>query len=172
MILFETTASVFELLWDIALAVFIIRLAFYYFALSFSFGILLAMIRLFYMMPVYQLTQPEAELIAMPVFLLTIVLCARFLIVRYEIPRIGGFRLAIGYLALVFMLIGELIGGVVMYEEGWREWYWETDSIAFGTFCVVMLFFATMPWILMIVETDEMGETSHGHERKSLTDAM
>ena len=38
MILFETTESVFEVLWDIALAIFILRIGFAYFFVAFTTG--------------------------------------------------------------------------------------------------------------------------------------
>jgi len=87
---------------------------------------------------------------------------------------VGGFRLAIGGLALVFMLMGELIGGMVMYEKGWTEWIWETDYVAGGLGAGVLLLFGLMPFLLMGIEgqTDEMGETYHGHENKPIVDAV
>jgi hypothetical protein len=177
MILFETSTSVFELLWDIALALFIIRLAFFYFALTFATGCLIVFFRLTRLQPINHFTQPQSELLTLPIFLLFSTLWARFMIVNYEIPRVGGFRLAIGILALGFMLVAELAGGVLMYEKGWTEWIWETDPLAASAGAVVLLLFGLMPRLLMGLEkeTDEMGagtETSHGHEKKPITAAV
>ncbi len=93
---------------------------------------------------------------------------------NYEIPRIGGFRLAIGGLALAFMLVAELAGGVYLYEKGWTEWVWETDLVAGGLGAGVLLLFGLIPFLLMGIErvTDEMGETSHGHENKTVAAAV
>jgi hypothetical protein len=110
MILFETSTSVFELLWDIVLAIFVIRIAFVYTLLSFGSGALIAWFRIAQLMPINHLTQPQSELITLPFWLLAITLWARFIIVTYEIPRVGGFRLGIGMLALVFMLFAEFRG--------------------------------------------------------------
>jgi hypothetical protein len=174
MILFETSTSVFELLWDIALAFFIIRLSFFYFAFSFTTGLLITYFRLSRLQPINHFTQPQSELITLPLFLFFNTLWARFIIANYEVPRVGGFRLAIGGLALVFMLMGELIGGMVMYEKGWTEWIWETDYVAGGLGAGVLLLFGLMPFLLMGIEgqTDEMGETYHGHENKPIVDAV
>jgi hypothetical protein len=174
MILFETSTSVFELLWDIALALFIIRLSFYYFALSFITGLLITYFRISQLQPVNHLTQPQSELVTLPLFLLFNTLWARFIVVNYEIPRVGGFRLAIGGLALAFMLVAELAGGVYLYEKGWAEWVWETDLVAGGLGAGVLLLFGLMPFLLMGIEgvTDEMGETSHGHENKTVAAAV
>jgi hypothetical protein len=174
MILFETSTSVFELMWDIALALFIIRLSFYYFALSFLTGLLITYFRLSRLQPINHLTQPQSELITLPLFLLFNTLWARFIVVNHEVPRVGGFRLAIGGLGLVFMLITELAGGVVMYEKGWAEWIWETDLLAGGLGAGVLLLFGLMPFLLMGIEgvTDEIGETYHGHENKPIVAAV
>jgi hypothetical protein len=174
MILFETSTSVFELLWDIALAFFIIRLSFFYFALSFTTGLLITYFRLSRLQPINHFTQPQSELITLPLFLIFNTLWARFIIANYEIPRVGGFRLAIGGLALVFMLVAELIGGVVMYEKGWTKWIWETDYVAGGLGAGVLMLFGLTPFLLMGIEgqTDEMGETYHGHENKPIVDAV
>lgn len=174
MILFETSTSVFELLWDIALALFIIRLAFYYFILSFVSGCFIAFMRISQLQHVQLLTQPQAELVTLPIWLLFHALWARFIIVNYEIPRVGGFRLAIGAVALVFMLIGELLGGIFMYEEGYTEWVWETDPTAAGLGALTLVLFGLMPYLLMVFEPvqDEYGETHHGHENKPITAAV
>ena len=174
MILFETTTSVFELMWDIALALFIIRLAFFYFLLSFTSGAVIVWFRIAELMPLNHLTQPQFELTTLSIWLLAITLWARFMIVTYEIPRVGGFRLAIGALALVFMLCAELVGGVVLYEKGYAAWIWETDAVAAGLGVISLSLYGLMPWLLMKVEqeTDEMRETYHGHEKKPIVAAV
>ncbi|KAE9373302.1 hypothetical protein N431DRAFT_438603 [Stipitochalara longipes BDJ] len=174
MILFETSTSVFELLWDIALALFIIRLSFFYFALSFATGLLITYFRIARLQPLNHLTQPQSELVTLPLFLLFNTLWARFIVVNYEVPRVGGFRLAIGGLALAFMLMAELTGGVYMYEKGWTEWIWETDLVAGSLGASVLLLFGLMPFLLMGLEgvTDERGETYHGHENKTIVAAV
>ncbi len=86
----------------------------------------------------------------------------------------GGFRLAIGGLALLFMLVAELVGGMVLYEKGWTQWIWETDYLVGGLGAGVLLLFGLMPFLLMGVEgqTDEMEETYHGHENTPLAAAV
>lgn len=174
MILFETTTSVFELLWDLALAVFIIRLSLLYTFLTFSTGCLIASYRLFHLQPLHHLTQPQSELITLPFFFITNALWARWLVAHYEIPRVAGFRLAIGTLSLFFMLVAELASGIYLYEKGYTEWIWETDLAAASLGAVTLLFFGLFPALLMLFEgqTDEMGETYHGHEKKSVTAAV
>lgn len=174
MILFETDTSVFILLWDIALALFVVQLAFYYFLLCLITGALIVWFRIAEFVPINHLTQPQFEDTALSIWLLAVALWARFTIVTYEIPRVGGFRLAIGALALVFMLFAELVGGVIMYEKGYRAWIWKTDLLAAVLGAAALITFGLMPWLLMLLEreTDEMGNTYHGHEKKPIVAAM
>jgi len=173
MLLFETSTSVFELLWDIGIAYFVISLAFYYFGLCFITGCLITYGRVTLLMPLKLLTQPQAELISLPVWLLFVALWARYMIINYEIPRVGGFRLAIGILALVFMVLAELGSGLLMYSQGWSSWVWETDPLAAGFGTISLLLFGLMPRILMVVENAKGSDkTSHGHEKKPVTAAL
>lgn len=174
MILFQTDTSVFEVLWDIALSLFIIRIAFFYFLLSFVSGCIIAFFRLSTLQPLYLLTQPQAELVTLPIWLVTIALWARFVIVTYEIPRVRGFRLAVGFVALLFMLAAELLGGLVLYEKGYTPWVWETDVSAASAGAAVLLLFGLMPFLLMYLEKKTTGvkETYHGHEKKAVVDAV
>ncbi|TVY92708.1 hypothetical protein LAWI1_G002871 [Lachnellula willkommii] len=174
MILFETSSSAFEILWDIALALFIIRIAFVYFLLSFTSGAIVVYFRLAEIMPLHHLTQPQSELTTLSIWLLAVTLWARYTIVAYQVPRVGGFRLAIGALATVFMLCAELVGGVVLYEKGYMAWIWKSDSLAAGLGVGSLCLYAVLPWLLMKVEqeTDEMGETYHGHQNKPIAAAV
>ncbi|KAG4439570.1 hypothetical protein IFR05_004918 [Cadophora sp. M221] len=175
MILFETTTSVFQILWDITLFLFITRLSFYYFILSYLSSLFITYLRLSRLQPISHLTQPQAELITLPAWLLLSTLFARYIIVWYEIPRVAGFRLVIGGVAGVFLILAELLGGVVVRERGWRVWIWETDMRAAVLGVGVLVAFVLMPWLLMGVErrgSGEAEETRHGHEKKSVVRAV
>jgi len=174
MIIFETTTSVFELLWDIALTIFIIRIAFVYFALTYMSSLFLTYLRLTRLQPMNHLTAPTAEVLTLPFYLLAIALWARTIIVYYEIPRVGGFRIAIGIVASIFMLLAELIGGLVLWGEGMQEWIWESNIVGAGMGIASLVLFSVMPLWLMQFEakTDEMGESKHGHEKKPIVAAV
>ncbi len=91
----------------------------------------------------------------------------------YEIPRVAGFRLAIGGLAMVFMAGAELVSGFVMYEKGLTEWVWETDQSAAALGIAVLLLFGLMPWLMMAVEKrGGEGSAYHGHGKKDITSAV
>ncbi|KAK4193304.1 hypothetical protein QBC35DRAFT_481176 [Podospora australis] len=115
MILFETTESVIEVLWDVALAFFVVRLAFIYALLTFGTTALLSYV----LLPQLQFANGSAHFA--PQVLLNLaasVMWARYTVAKYEIPRVVGFRLAIGVLAAVLVLGMEGVLGLM--EAG--EW--------------------------------------------------
>jgi hypothetical protein len=173
-VLFETTESVIEVLWDIALAFFIVRIALVYFLLNFGSGILLSYLAYTQLTPVTHLTTPQSELVLIPFLLLSSALWARFIIASYEIPRAGGFRLATGVVALLMMLAAEALIGFVMVEEGRAEWIYEIDYKAGVAFGLLLLAYTFMPLIQMFFEerVDRIKKTWHGHEEKSVTAAV
>ncbi|KAG4026267.1 hypothetical protein MFRU_043g00700 [Monilinia fructicola] len=171
MILFETNTSVFELMWDLALAFFIVRIAFIYFILTYLSSLFLSFIRLNQIIPYNHLTAPARELIAFPIYILTVALWARTVIVYYEIPRVAGFRIAVGLVAGSFMVIAELVGGFILWEEGYKEWIWETDVLGAGLGMLSLLLLNAMPLILMVLEKIER-EPTHEHGQKSIKSAV
>lgn len=174
MILLETPTSIFEVIWDVVLALFIVRIAFVYFLLTLLSGCAIAYFRILTLQPVFLLTQPQPEFVSLPVWLMFIVLWARYITQDYEVPRVAGFRLVIGFVALIFMVISELIGGFILYEWGYIPWIWETDVKVVGAGAVVLLLFALMPFLFMSIERRpvEPIETSHGHEKKQIIAAL
>jgi len=174
MIFFETTASVFELIWDFVIAFYIVRLAFFYFGLSFLTGCIIGYFRVFNVAPLSYFTHRQFALITLLFWVMTFCFWARFLIVAYEIPRVGAFRLAIGGLSFILMLIAELTTGFFMYEKGWTTWIWETDPVITLAGSIVLVVFGLMPLLLMGLERalEAQRKTIHGHEKKSVTAAM
>lgn len=174
MILFETTTSIFELMWDIALVLFIVRISFIYFLLTFLSGCAIAYFRIVTFQSVFILTQPEPEYFTLPIWLAFIILWARYVTVDYEVPRVKGFRLAIGLLALVFLVSVELAGGALLYEWGYLPWIWEINLKVAGARVVFLVLYALMPVLFMGIEhkPNELGETAHGHENKTLLDVV
>ncbi|TGO46475.1 hypothetical protein BCON_0322g00030 [Botryotinia convoluta] len=172
MILFETDTSVFELLWDVALALFIVRIAFIYFILTYLSSLFSSFIVLNRVIPYNYLTAPARELVAFPIYILTVALWARTVIVYYEIPRVPGFRIAIGLVAGFFMVIAELVGGFVLWEEGYKEWIWETNLLGAGLGILSLILFEGMLWVLMLLERSEMNETTHGYGEKPIISAV
>ncbi|KAK3694593.1 hypothetical protein B0T22DRAFT_477333 [Podospora appendiculata] len=173
-VLFETTESVIEVLWDIALAFWIVRIGFIYFALNFLSGIFITYLTYTQMAPVSYLTTPQSGLYLMPFLFVSAALWARYIIVAYEIPRSATFRLAIGATGLVFTVLAEGLVGLVLYEEGLGRWILDVDRQAGIIFAALLLGYAVMPALQMAVESKQepYGETKHGHEKKKVVDAV
>ncbi|KAK4217645.1 hypothetical protein QBC37DRAFT_414272 [Rhypophila decipiens] len=180
MILFETTESVIEVLWDIVLAIYVVKIAFAYFLLNFLSGLALVYLSSHHLTPVIQLTTPQSELVLVPFLLLSSIIWARFTILYYEVPRVGGFRLAAGATALVFLAGASLLVTTpILYLEGLAGWIWETDKKAGLAFGALLVAYTLMMAIQMGFEHNgETGAgegettTSHGHEKKSIVAAV
>ncbi|KAH0424114.1 hypothetical protein CcaCcLH18_11759 [Colletotrichum camelliae] len=168
--LFETTDSVIEILWDVALAFFIVRIAWTYFFLTFSTSALLSWVICKYpelLLPASKqhLTTSEAELVIIPLQAIVGILWARYVVVAYEIPRVAWFRLALGGLAALLMLAAEALLGLVLYEEGYGDWIRETDGTAWLASAGLLGAFALMPTALMGFE----GKAADGVEGEVVT---
>jgi hypothetical protein len=172
-VLFETTESVIEVLWDIALAFFLVRLGFIYFLMNFVSGIFISWLVSTQITPRTNLTTTQAELLLVPCMLWNMGISARHLIRNNEIPRVRGFRLAIGVVGLACMVLADSLLALVLYEGGRGDWIMNTDFKAGSTFAGLLALYTFMPWVQMILcERDENRETQHGHENKTLVHAV
>lgn len=145
----EEIMSVVEVLWDIAIAVLIVRLAFLYYLFTFLTGCIFGVIRLGYLVPVYQVRASTAALFEMPIMILVVAFWASYILQKFEVPKIAWMRLAVGLIGLLFMLATEFVGRVIMYEEGWRKGILEEDLVVNEAFGGTLFVFGLMPWLLM-----------------------
>jgi hypothetical protein len=127
-----------------------LRLSSIYFTLVFLTGFLLGAIRQGFIIPTFHLARSRAELIEMPFMALCTLHWARWLIHRYEVPRVAKIRIAVGGLAMGMMVVIELIG------EYFVNGRWDTEGdkgywIRKGASAVTMVLFGAMPWVLMVV---------------------
>ncbi len=176
MILFETTSSVIEVLWDIALAFFVIRLAAIYALLNF-----LSLTILHYCAPylseclAFATTNiPTASKMAaakspllMFLTLASTAICARYLIAHYEIPRVGGFRAAIGVVAAGMLGLMGLVYEAVEWELKHGEEKIEVDCVKAG---VVLAWMAVLPLGLAVFERREKRDWEEGEVEEKLKD--
>lgn len=149
LVLLEEIMSVVEVLWDIAMAVLIVRLAFLYYIFTFLTGCIFGFIRLGYVVPVYHVRASTVEVFEMPIMVLMTVFWAWFTIRKFEIPKVAWIRLAVGLVGLLFMLVTEFVGRVILYKGGWTKGILEEDLIASEAFGGALLVFGLMPWLLM-----------------------
>ncbi|EFX03436.1 hypothetical protein CMQ_364 [Grosmannia clavigera kw1407] len=133
-VVFESTESVIEILWDIALAVFVIRLAFIYVALTAvvvvlfgwaTSGLLPLSVHLPDALakaiaacsPSVSAASAERTLTIVALVLPAVAipaLCARLVNGYYRIPRVASYRLAIGLMSLVYVVLGSLLASLVL----------------------------------------------------------
>ncbi|KAL2260722.1 hypothetical protein VTK26DRAFT_5204 [Humicola hyalothermophila] len=125
-ILFETTDSVIELLWDVALAFFVVRAALLYAALTFATTALAVAVLLVphpSPPPPFSFLASWSDRVSPPapaalLLLASSALWARYVVRRLEIPRVLTFRLAVGAVAALVIVLVEAIVGMVLYEAG------------------------------------------------------
>ncbi|KXH31542.1 hypothetical protein CNYM01_10880 [Colletotrichum nymphaeae SA-01] len=183
--LFKTTDSVIEILWDVALAFFVVRIALSYFFFTFTATTLLSWIVYTYRqslrLPLVSdqqqqyITTSQSDPLVLAVLLLlqTVVglVVARYVVAVYDVPRVAWFRLAIGGLAVAFLASTEGLLGLVISaflhegeEHGRDFWVWESGN---GWVMVAAMFgglaaFAAMPAVLMWFERSEKAPASAG----------
>ncbi|ROT37435.1 hypothetical protein SODALDRAFT_334533 [Sodiomyces alkalinus F11] len=133
LILYETTPSVLEILWDVALAYFIICMGTIYTALTLTTSALLTYLRA--ALPLWLVPGAGAEagvgtvttVLISTLRILLAAACARYIIVRYEMPRDWKFRAVVCCVAAVmtaataalvgWIVPGRLLGGWVSEAE-------------------------------------------------------
>ena len=163
-LIFDTTDSIIEVLWDIALAFFVIRISFFYFLLTFLSSLLLSYLAYAELLPIttfahFLSASSAPDSVNNRIFLvaglltITSALWAYFILRHYEVPHVAHFRLALSSMALAFMVSAEMVVAFAMYEDGYGGWVWEemksAAGVAWGGW---MVMYAAMPVLLMPVE--------------------
>jgi hypothetical protein len=172
--LLETTDSVIEVLWDVVLAFFVVRTAFVYFLVSFTSSIVLSYLTSMIPLPFSYFNLLPQSLVLITVYLVPLVAGTKLMIAYYEIPRIVGFRLAIGGVALLFMLMADVLVALVLYEEGLGPWIFKTVWETRLASVMLPIVFAMMPTLLLVAEMwpgVESQSASSGQETKSIKEA-
>jgi hypothetical protein len=150
MTMFEASMLIFELLWDITFAILILRVALFYYALTFVTGFILGIVRIGIFVRSYHYGAPMAELIEMPFMLFAIAFWAMFMVMKFDIPKVAWIRLAIGLLGMAFMLATELAGRIIVYGNPWPSSMTKMEILAKGAFAACLIMFGLMPWLLML----------------------
>jgi hypothetical protein len=184
-VLFETTESVIEDLWDIALAYSIVRLAFVYFLSTFVSWISLSYLyttyhgllpaRLFSTMTTTTRSpEIEAEVVLAPAILAFCAIWARFIVAHYEVPRIRGFRLATGLVALVFMVAADGLTAFVLYVRGHHVGKWILPHPSRLTAMLLLAALALSPLAMIPFERKaaQIRDSWHDHAKKNTVDAV
>ncbi|EFQ26429.1 hypothetical protein CGRA01v4_05570 [Colletotrichum graminicola] len=155
--LFETTDPVVELLWNIAIACFVFRIALSYFFLALTPSVLFSWAIYKYQQQQQQqhgLTATQAELVLVSLQTVVGAVFARHVVVAHDLPRVPWLRLAVGGLAAAFLAGAEAILWLMLYEEGYGGQVWEADGSWLIAVLVGLGVFAAMPAALMAVERE------------------
>jgi hypothetical protein len=117
-----------------------------YFALVFGAGFVLGPIRIFWAAP--RFGARTAELMETPILLAVIVLAARWVVRRFAVPPGPSRRLAIGGLALAFVLAMELSAVLALQGLTISQYTATRDPVAGTVYLVSLVVFALMPLLV------------------------
>lgn len=131
-----------------------------YFALVFGAGFILGAVRVPLLVP--HLGARMAELAEMPVMLLVMVLAARAIVSRFQLPPSARARLATGFVALALLIAAELELATLLQEQSLSQYIAGRDPVSGSVYLVMLGLFAAMPLILARVRTTPFPS---GHER-------
>ncbi|KAK1972719.1 hypothetical protein LY78DRAFT_240060 [Colletotrichum sublineola] len=123
--LFDTTDPVVELLWNIAIACFVFRIALSYFFLTFTTSVLLSWAVCTYH---HGLTAAQTKLVFISLQTFVGAIFARHVVVAHDVPHVAWFRLAVGGLAAAFLAGAEAVIWLMLYEKGYGDQIWEADG--------------------------------------------
>jgi hypothetical protein len=124
----------------------VLRAALSYFALVFAAGFVLGSIRVGLLVP--RLGVRMAELSEMPFMLVVIFIAARFISVRFALPAGAMQRLAVGLLALVFLVATELLLALLLLNQTPTEHIASRDPVSGSVYLGMLGVFALMPLLV------------------------
>ena len=117
-----------------------------YFALVLGTGFLFGMIRVPFLVP--RLGERSAELLEMPFMLVAIVLAARHVVRRFELPKNAALRLKVGFAALAMPVLAEGLLATLLQGRSLTEFIASRDPVSGSVYLGMLLLFALMPFIL------------------------
>jgi prolipoprotein diacylglyceryltransferase len=124
----------------------VLRAALSYYALVFAAGFVLGSIRVGLLVP--RLGVRMAELTEMPFMLVVIFVAARFISVRFDLPASATQRLAVGALALVFLVAAELLLAFLLLNQTPTEHITDRDPVSGSVYLGMLGLFALMPLLV------------------------
>jgi hypothetical protein len=121
----------------------IVKAALVYFLIVFGAGSLLGPIRILFVVP--RFGERMAELLEMPLMLLVIILSAKWIVRRFQLPIGSIYRLGAGVIAFLLVLFFEF--GLVLIIRGLtlREYFESRDQITASAYYLTLLLFVAMP---------------------------
>jgi len=117
-----------------------------YFALVMGTGFILGTIRVPFIVP--RLGERYAELLEMPFMAVAIVLAARHVVRRFDLPASLPLRLQVGFTALALSVIAELLLAMALQGRSLEAFIASRDPVSGSVYLAMLLLFALMPAIL------------------------
>lgn len=122
-----------------------------YFAIVFSAGFMLGMVRVPLLVP--HLGERVAELIEMPFMIAVIYFSARYL-VRRDASRLGeGSWALVGVIALLLLLAAEMGTVLALQSRNISEYFASRDPVSGSVYLISLALYALMPLILVRSQT-------------------
>ena len=117
-----------------------------YFALVFGAGFVLGTLRVLWIVPC--LGTRTAELLEAPIMFVVTVLAARWVVRRLSLSPAPATRLAVGFLALSFLLVAEFT--LVLWLRGLtlRGYFASRDPLSGTVYFLLLAIFALMPLLV------------------------
>jgi hypothetical protein len=122
-----------------------------YFALVLGTGFVLGSIRVPFLVP--RLGERYAELLEMPFMFVAILMAARFVVRRFDLPARLTVRLGVGFAALALTVVAELLLATVLQDRSIMDYIASRDPVSGSVYVAMLLVFALMPAILALMHS-------------------
>jgi hypothetical protein len=117
-----------------------------YFALVFGSGFLLGVVRT--LLVEQRLGARKAELLEMPIMLVVTVVAARWTLATLDVPSATFPRVAVGFIALLFLLAAEFGLVLRLRHLSVRQYLASRDPVSGTAYYLMLLVFALMPLLI------------------------
>jgi len=117
-----------------------------YFVIVLGTGFVLGSIRVPFLVP--RFGERYAELLEMPIMFAVIVMAARFVVRRFDLPANLSVRMQVGFAALAMSVLAELLLAAALQGSSVVQYIASRDPVSGSVYLCVLLLFALMPSIL------------------------
>lgn len=122
-----------------------LRASVIYFLLVFMAGFMLGLVRIPILVP--RLGERLAELLEIPVMLAVMFFASRHVVRRFAISGFPSRAIAVGVLALAFLVGAELLLAVVLTQSTVSEYIARKDPVSGAAYVASLLLYAALPWL-------------------------
>jgi uncharacterized protein len=124
----------------------ILKAAVLYFAIVFGAGSIFGPFRILLVVP--RLGQRLAELLEAPLMLIVIIVAAKWIVRKFQLPPRAVYRLGVGLLAFGFGLLFEIVLVLKLRNLTLPEYFETRDAVAATVYYLTLMLFALMPLLV------------------------